>query len=292
MIYSVLHLWTLHFFYYIFGTLNNGIRMNSSGNNINSDGNSDKAMIWFFAGGETRDDKFNIFTGSFIRLMKEIAESQFDFIRGIYYPAPMLNVAWALNNAQKPIKPGLKNRFSETAFRQMISNGYCPDTQLVIVSSSSGSVVAAQAACYLAEVNRDRLFFKKPFHLALGATMISKESDLFIKLKTYQEEGLIGKIVFDELQDEGDDSAGLGSTSRGKAWGNAFGIMFPFFSKKYKYPSFLNTDPVKGHIHRRRSKTVQKAVDFIKVMFIDYKLAGDHLCVKAKAVIENPEVKQ
>jgi hypothetical protein len=24
-------------------------------------------MVWFFAGGETRDNRFNIFTGSFIR---------------------------------------------------------------------------------------------------------------------------------------------------------------------------------------------------------------------------------
>jgi hypothetical protein len=265
--------------------------MNSSDNTLNLSGNGDKTMIWFFAGGETRDDKFNVFTGSFIRLMKQIAESQFDYVRGIYYSTNMMNVVWALNNAQRPVKPGLRNKFAKTAFRQMISNGYCPDTQLVIVSSSSGSVVAAQAACYLAEVNHDRLFFKKPFHLALGATMISKESELFNQLKTYQKEGLIGKIVFDELQDEGDDSAGLGSTSRGKAWSNAFGIMFPFFSRKYNYPSFLNIHPVKGHIHRRRSQTVQKAVDFIKVMFIDYKLAGDHYSERAKAVIEKIEVK-
>jgi len=291
MIYTLLHLFPLNNFYFTFGTYKTENLMNSSDSNLNFSSNDDKTMIWFFAGGETRDNKFNVFTGSFIRLMKQMAESQFEFIKGIYYPTPMLNVAWALNNAQKPIKPGLSNRFSETAFRQMISNGYCPDTQLVIVSSSSGSVVAAQAACYLAEVNRNRLFFKKPFNLALGATMISKESDLYNQLKTYQKEGLIGKIVFDELQDEGDDSSGIGSITRAKAWSNAFGLMFPVFSKKFKSPSFLNTHPVRGHLHRRRSQTVQKAVDFIKVMFIDHNLAGDHYSEKAKAVIGRLETK-
>jgi len=37
----------------------------------------EKYMIWFFAGGETRDDRFNIFTGSFIRLMKQILVDDF-----------------------------------------------------------------------------------------------------------------------------------------------------------------------------------------------------------------------
>ena len=251
-----------------------------------------KVMIWFFAGGETRDDKFNIFTGSFIRLMKQICGNHFDFIRGIYFSTPMMNVVWALNNSQIPIKKNKKNRIAETAFSQMISNGYCPETQLIIISSSSGSVVASQAACYLARMNRDRLFFKKPVHLALGATMVSKDSELFRQLIAYQKDGIFGKIIYDELQDEGDDSAGIGSTTRGKAWSNAFGLMFPFFSKKFHRPSFLNTHPLKGHIHRRRSKTVQKAVDFIEVLLIDHKLAGDYFCEKAKAVISELSEKE
>lgn len=266
--------------------------MNSSGSNINFTSNEANTMIWFFAGGETRDDKFNVFTGSFIKLMKEIAESHFDFIRGIYFSTPMVNVAWALNHAQKPIRPGVKNKITETAFRQMISNGYRPGTQLVVVSSSSGSVVAAQTACYMAELNRSRLVFEKPFHLVLGATMISKESELYRQLKVYQEEGLLGKIIYDELQDEGDDSSGIGSNSRRKAWSNAFGLMFPVFSSKFKSPSFLNSHPQKGHVHRRRSKTIQKAIDYITVVLIDHKLAGDHYCEKAKTVIGKIQVNE
>jgi hypothetical protein len=62
--------------------------------------------------------------------------------------------------------------------------------------------------------------------------------------------------------------------------------MFPFFSKKFKGPSFLNTHPEKGHVHRMRSKTVQKALDYIDIILIKHKLAGTHYMEKAITVIE------
>jgi hypothetical protein len=243
-------------------------------------------MVWFFAGGETRDDKFNIFTGSFIRLMKKIMDRDFDFIKGIYFRMPMMNVAWALNNSQKPIPVSDRHKLTNNGFNQLISNGVTTDTQLIIVSSSSGSVVAAQTACYLAEMNKNRAWFRKPFHLALGASMVSGESDLFKQITKYREEGIIGTLVFDDLQDEGDSSNGVGGKTRGEAWGNAFGLMFPVFSRKFSGPSFLNTDPVKGHLHRRRSQTVRKAIDFIEVLLVKHNLAGDQYKEKAKSVIE------
>ena len=244
-----------------------------------------KTMFWFFAGGETRDDKFNVFTGSFIRLMKEIMEDRFDFIKGVYFKTNMRNVAWALNHAQKPIINPSQDKMIDTALNQILSNGYTPEIQLIIVSSSSGSVVAAQTACYLAEKNRDKLLFRKPFHLALGASMVSTDSSLFRQLEMYQRKGQLGRLIHDELQDEGDNSTGVGSTSRLKAWTNAAGLMVPWLSGKYEGPSFLNIDPVKGHLHRRRSQTVRKALDFIDVLLVRYNLAGDLYKEKAKKVI-------
>jgi hypothetical protein len=238
-------------------------------------------MVWFFAGGESGDDKFNVFTGSFIRLMKDILGDDFEHVRGIYFKTPMMNVAWALNNAQRPINGSRRSKITDQAFRQLTTNGKGPDTQLIIVSSSSGSVVAAQTAYRLAEMNSKRQYFSKPFHLALGASMVSKDSELFIHLLEYQRKGNIGKIILDELQDEGDSSIGAGSTTRVKAWLNAFGLMLPYFSSKYKRPSFLNTHPEKGHLHRRRSQTVQKAIDYIDVILIKNNLAGDHYRDKA-----------
>jgi hypothetical protein len=242
-------------------------------------------MFWFFAGGETRDDRFNVFTGSFIRLMKEILEGEFDFIRGVYFKTNLRNVAWALNNAQKPIKDPGQNKMIETALKQILSNGYAPEKQLVIVSSSSGSVVAAQTACYLAEKNRDKLLFRKPFHLALGASMVSTDSRLFRQLEMYQKKGQLGMLIYDDLQDEGDNSTGVGGISRISAWTNAAGLIMPCISLKYKGPSFLNIDPVKGHLHRRRSQTVRKALDFVDVLLVKYNLAGDFYKEKTKKII-------
>lgn len=250
----------------------------------------EKVFVWFFAGAETRDDKFNVFTGSFIRLMKEVMGKEFDFIRGVFYKTNMMNVAWALNHSQKPIFNASQNQIIRNSFDQLISNGYAPDAQLIIVGSSSGTVVAAQTACFLAESNSQKLFFKKPFHLALGASMISTESDLFMQLKSYQKKGHIGKLIYEELQDDGDNSNGAGSTTRYRAWMNALGLMFPWFSSKHKSPSFLNTHPVNGHIHRRRSQTVQKALDFIDVLLVRNKLAGDYYSERALEAIEKARV--
>lgn len=196
-------------------------------------------MVWFFAGGETRDNKFNVFTGSFIRLMKQIMENDFDFVRGIYYRMPMMNVIWALNNAQKPITNYRKNRF-----------------------------------------------LAKPFHLALGSTMISKESELFHRLENYHNEGIIEKFIHDDLQDQGDNSIGVGGKTKWEAFSNAFGLMMPVFSRKFKGPSFLNTHRQKGHIHRRRSQTVKKVLDFIEVLLVKHNLGGEEYRERAKEVIK------
>ncbi len=236
----------------------------------------EKYKVWFFAGGESRDDKFNVFTGSFIRIMSKILRNDFELIKGIYFKAPMMNVIWALNNAQKPQSDPENQKITTAAFNQIVAAGLSPDTQLVITSSSSGSIVAAQTACYMAEKNRNNVYFSKPFHLVLGASMISTESGLFRQLLHYQKEGTIGTIIHEEIQDEGDNSAGVGGATRFEAYKNAFGIIFPWLSRRFKGPSFLNTHPVKGHIHRRRSQTVQKAIDYIDLILIRNRLAGEH----------------
>ncbi len=246
----------------------------------------DRYKVWFFGGAETGDNKFNIFTGSYIRLMKEILREDFEFIRGIYYKMPLVNVLFALNNAQRPARTGKYRRIVRAAFNQIVESGLAPDTRLIITSSSSGSIVAAQTACYLAEKNRNNVYFSKPFHLVLGASMVSPESELFKKLLHYQKMGTIGRILLDEVQDEGDNSYGIGGVNRAEAFLNAFGIMVPALSRKYKGPSFLNTDPEKGHIHRRRSLTVQKAIDYIDIIMIRHRLAGDEYMQRALEVIE------
>jgi hypothetical protein len=83
-----------------------------------------KYKIWFFGGGEARDNKFNLFTGSFIRLMKEIMGDEFDFIKGIYFSSNMINVIWTLNNCQRPLKNPDKQRLINIAATQILTEGY------------------------------------------------------------------------------------------------------------------------------------------------------------------------
>ena len=199
----------------------------------------------------------------------------FDFIRGVNFRAPMMNVIWALNNAQKPISHPEKERKLKTAVHQIVDSGLSSDTQIIITSSSSGSVLAAQAACCLAQMNLNKRYFNKPFHLVLGASMISPQSALYKELINYQEHGDIGIILHDEMQDDGDTSFGVGGMTRMEAYKNAFGLMFPFLSPKFKGPSFLNTNPETGHIHRRRSQTLTKAIDYINIILIQHNLAGN-----------------
>jgi hypothetical protein len=117
--------------------------------------------------------------------------------------------------------------------------------------------------------------------------MISSKSELYQQLVHYQKVGTIGIILHDEVQDEGDTSAGVGGTSRIEAYRNAFGLMFPLFSRKFPGPSFLNTNPITGHIHRRRSQTVRKAIDYIDIILVKNNLAGDYYQEKALSVIKN-----
>jgi hypothetical protein len=256
-------------------------------NSFEQNSRKDKYKVFFFAGAETTDDKFNLFTRSFIRLMSQIFMDGYELIKGVNFKSSIMNVIWALNNAQVPIAHPENQRIVSAGYKQIAGSDYSSDTQIIIISSSSGSVMAAQTACYLAQKNRSHNLFNKPFHLVLGASMIASESGLFRQLINYQKEGLIGILLNDEVQDEGDSSVGVGGLSRGEGFRNAFGLMFPFLSLRFKGPSFLNTHPVKGHIHRKRSKTVQKAIDYVRIILIDHNLAGEYFREKAIVVLKN-----
>jgi hypothetical protein len=241
--------------------------------------------VVFFGGGETRDEKFNVFTGSFIRFLSLIMEDNFSFIKGIYFRFQMFNVIWGLNNAQRPLKNPEKSRIISAAIKQILPNDKRSDTILIITSSSYGSIVAAQTACLLAEENIRFQYYLRPFHVVLGTTPISIESALYLRLLEYQKRKIIGTIIFEELQDAGDSIYGTGGLSRTEAWSNALGLMLPFLSTRFKSPSFLNTHPEKGHIHRKRSQTVRKAIDFIEAIFIRNKLAGEYYLRKAVSIL-------
>ncbi|MFA6128157.1 MAG: hypothetical protein WC699_12720 [Bacteroidales bacterium] len=230
--------------------------------------------FFFFAGGDHRESGGNAFTTNFIQDFKEILDHQFKVIKGIYHHQPLMNVLWALNRAQRPVRNPEKNWIIASSLEQILADDRSGINRLVLVSSSYGSVVAAQTACYLAEHILTEKIPNQTFDLALGASMVSKKSILYKKLLYYLDKGIIGTLIYDELQDEGDNTIGLGGTSRFEAFSHALGICFPFLTLKYKKPSFLNKNPVTGHIHRVRAQSVQKAKDFVRVILVDYQLGG------------------
>lgn len=222
--------------------------------------------IWFFAGGDHGKGDLNLFTGSFINFMTERYGSGFRLISGIYNRYPFLNVVWGLTHAQKPLKANTKNRILHTSCRQILSDHNRNQSGVHIVSSSYGSVVAAQVACCLARKMETGKLETIPLNVALGATMISKHSLLYKALADYHKKGFIKKLVYDELQDAGDNAMGIGGQTRFGAYLRGFGICFPFLTLKYKGPSFLNKNPKTGHLHRKRAQSVEKARDFMRVM--------------------------
>lgn len=242
--------------------------------------------MFFFAGGDHRQGEGNAFTAKFISYLSDILKHRFSVIQDIYHPSPLMNVIWALNRAQVPEKLPAQNRIISSSVNQMISDPHTATSQLTLVSSSYGSVVAAQAACHLAERHQIENHLSQPFSVALGASMVSKKSHLYRKLLHYQEKGIIGTIVYDELQDEGDNSKGIGGMNRFEAYANGLGICFPFLTRKFKGPSFLNNHPVSGHLHRVRAQSAQKAKDFLRVIMVDYELGGAEGEASAKALLK------
>lgn len=223
-------------------------------------------IIWFFAGGDHGKGALNLFTGSFIRMMEERFGKDFRIINGIYNRFPFLNVVWGLTHAQSPISARSANRILNIACGQVLETPPVKGSSLYIVSSSYGSVVAAQTACCLATRIENGSLEPFALHVALGASMVSKESALYRKLSGYLQKGIISQLVYDPLQDEGDNSAGIGGTTRIGAYLRGLGICFPFLTFTYKGPSFLNKHPQKGHLHRKRAQSLEKAEDFMRVM--------------------------
>lgn len=242
--------------------------------------------LFFFAGGDHTDGKGNTFTETFISYLSEILKHRFSIIQGIYHPSPLMNVVWALNRAQIPEKFPSRNKIISSAVNQIISDPCTASSRLTLVSSSYGSVVAAQTACRLAALHLREKLLDHPFNLAMGASMVSKESPLYRKLLDYQEKGIIENIIYDELQDHGDNSNGIGGTSKIEAYVNALGICFPFLSRTFKGPSFLNKNPVSGHLHRVRAQSAHKAKDFLQTLLIDYRLGGEDAKNKATFTLE------
>lgn len=243
-------------------------------------------QFYFFAGGDYKPGHGNAFTANFIRYLGLIMEHRFSVINGIYHPWPLVNVIWALNRAQEPEKKPHRNAIISRSVNQILSDPRSRKAEVTLLSSSYGSVVAAQTACCLAGLQLSENKLKLPFNVALGASIVNTESALYKNLLHYRDKGAIKTILYDDLQDEGDNSKGVGGRTSLEAYANGLGICFPMLSPVHSGPSFLSTHPVKGHLHRVRSHSIQKARDFVQTILIDHRMGGEEAMERAERLLE------
>jgi len=227
--------------------------------------------IWFFAGGTFANGRTNAFTATFIGEAANQYGDRFRVVEGIYHKWSFFNVLWALTWAQRPFRHPERRKYMQKAIKQISFDGETLDssnlsTHAIMIASSYGSVVAAQFGVFLGQMIRNKKTGLKTFDLLLGTTVLSPESDLFKQLVQLRSEGIIRKLLYHEMQDEGDNAAGLAGRNRLTAYLKALGIVFPWLTIRYSGPSFLNQHPQKGHIHQRRAHSTEKAMDFLRVL--------------------------
>ena len=239
-------------------------------------------VVWYIPGanfgiqGDT-----NLFTKTYCRQMREIMESKFVLLHCSDKKHSVNNVLWALWHAQYPLRNPAHDSRIRNALKTLASDTLNWKSHISLVSSSYGTVVAAQLALYLVN-NRQKLGLgTEPVNVVFGASMLSEKSRLFKELERLKNDNQIGCIVYDELQFPGDNVTGMCGRSRLHAITEVCRIAFPVFGTYKGQPSILNKDPLTGHIHRKREISANQVNDYISIPLIDYELAGPWFKIRA-----------
>jgi hypothetical protein len=223
----------------------------------------------------------NIFNITLCSYLEGLLGNDFKIIDEPLSQLPLANVGWALLHGQQPVRHPDKNRKVRLAFNRIIIDDTTGQTdQITIISSSFGSVLASQLAIKLAR-HYESEAFQPEINLIFGASMVNKDSALFQELIKLQQKGLINYIVYDELQDPGDNVTGMCGKSMLQAFSNAFRMTCVFGGNYLGQPSILNNHPYKGHIHWQRAQSAKKGKDYVQLLLIDKELAGPQVKERA-----------
>lgn len=243
-------------------------------------------LVWYIPGANvgSRGDT-NLFTLTYCHRMREIMASKFLVLPGAKHSFSASNVMWALWHAQHPLRNPARDKRIRNCLVMLASDSIHNKSNVTLVSSSFGSVVAAQLALYLINNPQSSIAGPEPINLVFGCSMLSKESQLFRELEKAKMENKIGSIVYDELQYPGDNVTGMCGTTRLHAITEVCRIAFPFIGRYRGQPSILNKDPMTGHIHRKREITADKANDYILTSLVDHSLAGDYFRTRAVKIL-------
>ena len=170
-------------------------------------------------------------------------------------------------NAQRPASTGSivkGTRIYDVAngiAQNIIQNPLAEGEQMNVMGFSQGSVTTAQAIVDIfrdpAKYGLDENF--KIDNLILGGSPVAKDSELYAEIIKLQENGKIGKVVYDDAQLKGDKVTGLGGTSRWQALKNGWD-----FVKKMVSPTKRANDPHAQAAQDEGGKTTNFVIDFLK----------------------------
>ena len=223
---------------------------------------------YFFAGaGYGSGKENNLFTRTFIDTMESIEGINFRVVEGIYFNTLARNSTWAVFHAQKPLRQGDKHKFMEAALTEIRGKTGEPSKNVTLISSSSGTVVAAQAALLLA-TNREAYGLGE-IHLVLGYSPIHKASKLYRDLLLEVKKGNITSIIYDDLQGTGDNITGMAGRTRSEAFARSVKVLFPIIPDRFFWPSLINANTEHGHPHHVSAATREKAYRYVKTIFTD-----------------------
>ncbi len=246
-----------------------------------------KTHRFFFIPGGAYFSKYspNAFTLTYCSIMNEFLGEDFTIIDEPVSKSSINNVVWALSRGQKPMRKPEKNKKSGIAFVKIMEGLHDDTSDISIVSSSFSTALTAQVGIMLAD------FFSRTgkegpgINLVMGASMVSKSSELYWRLEELQNEGRITSIVYDELQDPGDNVTGMCGKSRVGAFARGLRMSFVIFGKYKGQPSILNNNPQTGHLHLQRAQSAEKAERYLEVTLIEYALAGEEIREKAMEML-------
>jgi hypothetical protein len=197
----------------------------------------------------------NTFTKCYCGYMEELLGDDFTIIEKPVSKSSFVNVVWALSNGQRPLRKPEKNKKVIVAFSSIMEGLNDETTDINNISSSFGTVLTAQVGIYLSEYFSLNGGQHPAINLAMGASMISKESKLFMKLEELRDKGFITYIIYDELQDPGDSVTGMCGKSKIGAYLRGLRMSIVVFGKYMGQPSILNNNPKTGHIHLQRAQS-------------------------------------
>ncbi|MCU0457646.1 MAG: hypothetical protein MUE37_00955 [Bacteroidales bacterium] len=248
-----------------------------------------KTHCFFFIPGGAYHGKYspNAFTRTYCSIMKDLMGEDFTIIDEAVSRSCVRNVAWALSRGQKPMRNPERNEKTEKVFMTILGALHDETSDINIVSSSFGTALTAQVGIMLAD------YFIKTgreipdINLVMGSSMISKESKLYCKLEEFRKEGILTTLIYDELQDPGDNVTGMCGKSRVCAFARGLRMSFVIFGKYKGQPSILNNNPQTGHLHLQRAQSEEKAEKFLEVTLIDYALAGEVIRERAMEMLKN-----